>query len=1060
MKHAVAILFCLSTVASMATENRVRCIEPYSPSHKEPAPYSDLSRVTTSCFDGLGRLIVSACEGDGGDFENVYALTVYGRGGEVAQMWQPVGLHSGSASASVIKSAAQSFYGCGNPFTAKTYDLSEDMRTSVTVRPGSEAQALTEHDLCYDNEIPVFFANGNGKLERKGHYAEGTLLLKASTDESLIARYTYTDFSGRKVAEMVGDAWTYWAYDVCGRLRFVVSPKGATLLSADGVCDDGIVTALCSEMAYDGYGRVVMSRPQGVAPTFYVYDGQSRLICEQDGHLRQNGQWRFYAYDSKSRLAVAGVFTGEWTQKELARKYAGGEITATFSQTVDKDISLCYRLDNVPTDNRIITAAYYYDTYDFWTADWALPVSADYPFTSASSRMGKATGYAVMGSCGYPVFSVTVCDERDRVRAACRRQYTGEFVESTFTDYNYIGQPVRQTTLMSFPLGEWQSNPDEVRIDRRYTYMRDGGKIYMDEIQVDGGGWQHSIYDYDSAGRLVGKRGGSGGDETYVLDVQGRILTVDGKNIKESLSYIANGMVAEKTTKVPYEDDTVGSGMEYRYDEQGFMSGEYDIYPNDSKYDRFEYDLNGNIVRHHHAGSMVLTDYSGNRVSCVVDTLSMPDEYGGTEAFQSRVCSPVAYDTCGRIVADKRSNVKEIRYNNLHQPQTIMMDNGNVLRFRYDADGVKECETRTVRLANGRLRTTRREYYGAVQRVDGITERVEWDDGFFLNGDDGRWHSHRYVRNTNGSIVAVADSVGQIVQAVDYYASGLPIVHSKSKEPVTRRMHTGKEFVEFEGLSLYDNGARFYSPVDMRFITPDPLTLDYPDLSPYVYCGNNPVNAIDPLGMDTVNISYLNGKWLFEKPRISDGSDVFNIMLDGVTKSYVFSEGKYGERVDMLNLHIGEMVSDYALGIYHISGSDEDGTGYYVAPGGEPSVERGSGRRIPDGEYPIVAPSSGVKWRQPGVGGCVAGRGIRFHIGSGNARLWTEGCFVLSSDYLVDSKHRILYRREESTKAVHNFDLLLGADRLFDYTYNGKTRPGASFSEPIKYILTLKSINR
>ncbi len=1058
MKHVTAILFCLLTVAAMAAENHVRCIEPYSPSREEPAPHYDLSRVTTSYFDGLGRLIESVDEGAGGDFENVYALTVYGRGGEVMQKWQPVGLHSGFVAAPMLKSAAQLFYGCSNPYAALFYDLSEDMRTSATIRPGAKARALTEHDLCYDGEIPMFFANASGKLERKGHYAEGSLLLKASTDESLLTRYTYTDFSGRKVAEMVGDAWTFWAYDVCGRLRFIVSPEGSERLAADGVCADSVVYALCSEMAYDGQGRMVMSRPQGVAPTLYVYDRQNRLACEQNGHLRQNGQWRFYAYDGKSRLAVSGLFAGGWTQDELVRKYADGEITATFSPTVDKDISLCYRLDNAPSTGKTLTHAYYYDTYDFWTTDWALPTSADYPFTPAASRMGKATGYAVMGSCGFPVFSVAVSDERDRVRAECRRQYTAEFVESTFTDYNYIGQPVRQTVQMQFPQGEWQNNPDEVRIDRRFTYMTDGGNIYMDEIRVDGGKWQCSIYDYDSAGRLVGKRGSSGGDEVYTLDVQGRLLTAVGASRRESLTYLNNGMVEKRTMRVPYDGDTIGSSMEYLYGEQGFLLGGFCESP---LYDSFKYDLNGNIVRHDRGDqTMVLTDYEGNRVKCVVDTVSMADdEYSGTCDFPSRADSPVAYDSCGRVVADKLCHIKEIRYNYNHLPQSITMDNGNVLRFGYDADGVKESETRTVRLANGRVGTTRRDYYGAVQRIGGVTERVEWDGGFFIKGSDGQWHSHRYVRNTLGSIVAVADSAGQIVQAVDYHVTGLPVVYAKSKNPVTRRMHAGKEFVEFEGLSLYDNGARYYAPDGMRFLTPDPLALDYPDLSPYVYCGNNPANAIDPLGLDTLNISYVNNKWIFERPFIVDGDDVFNVTLGGVTKSYVFSEGKYGKRVNMLNLRIGEEKRDYTLGVYHISGSDESGTGYYVAPGGESSEKINSRRRIPDGEYPIVAPSAGVKWRQPGVGGSVADRGIRFHIGSGDARDWSAGCFILSSDY-VENNNRIIYDRDESTKAVQNFDIQLGADRLFTYTYNGKPRPGARFSNPIQHILILKSIKR
>jgi hypothetical protein len=35
----------------------------------------------------------------------------------------------------------------------------------------------------------------------------------------------------------------------------------------------------------------------------------------------------------------------------------------------------------------------------------------------------------------------------------------------------------------------------------------------------------------------------------------------------------------------------------------------------------------------------------------------------------------------------------------------------------------------------------------------------------------------------------------------------------------------------------------------MRFTRPDPLAEKYPNISPYVFCANNPVNYIDPTGM-------------------------------------------------------------------------------------------------------------------------------------------------------------------------------------------------------------------
>lgn len=50
--------------------------------------------------------------------------------------------------------------------------------------------------------------------------------------------------------------------------------------------------------------------------------------------------------------------------------------------------------------------------------------------------------------------------------------------------------------------------------------------------------------------------------------------------------------------------------------------------------------------------------------------------------------------------------------------------------------------------------------------------------------------------------------------------------------PATRRMHVGKELEQFECIDWYDNEARFYDPLLVRFTTSDPLALSYPFLSP------------------------------------------------------------------------------------------------------------------------------------------------------------------------------------------------------------------------------------
>ena len=51
------------------------------------------------------------------------------------------------------------------------------------------------------------------------------------------------------------------------------------------------------------------------------------------------------------------------------------------------------------------------------------------------------------------------------------------------------------------------------------------------------------------------------------------------------------------------------------------------------------------------------------------------------------------------------------------------------------------------------------------------------------------------------------------------------------------------------GLNWYDFHARQYDPIFGRFHTVDPLAEKYYNISPYVYCANNPLKYIDPTGM-------------------------------------------------------------------------------------------------------------------------------------------------------------------------------------------------------------------
>jgi RHS repeat-associated protein len=87
------------------------------------------------------------------------------------------------------------------------------------------------------------------------------------------------------------------------------------------------------------------------------------------------------------------------------------------------------------------------------------------------------------------------------------------------------------------------------------------------------------------------------------------------------------------------------------------------------------------------------------------------------------------------------------------------------------------------------------------------------------------------------------------VQRTQYYPSGLPWKYNIGDNPGSQPYkYGGKKFVEMHGLDEYDSDARWYYPAIMRTTTPDPLAEKYYDISPYAWCGNNPVKFVDPDG--------------------------------------------------------------------------------------------------------------------------------------------------------------------------------------------------------------------
>ena len=336
---------------------------------------------------------------------------------------------------------------------------------------------------------------------------------------------------------------------------------------------------------------------------------------------------------------------------------------------------------------------------------------------------------------------------------------------------------------------------------------------------------------------------------------------------------------------------------------------------------------------------------------------------------------------------------------------------------------------------------------------------IAWDDpsdpdeaqpgyGFVADSSSSEEETYFFHSDHLGSTSYITDKDGNITQYDAYLPYGELLVDEHSSSEEMPYKFNGKEFDEETGLYYY--GARYMNPVASVWYGVDPHTEKYTNVSAYTYCLGNPIKLADINGCDTINVNFDSNKdkWIIGNVKLANGHDVYNISEDGTFKeSLHFNSFKKGD-VSFLSLDIN---NSYSLGVYHIHGSEAEGaTGYFIAPGGEPSYIEESGTRVPNGSYPMTTPEKPTnfdnrlkdgkylniittgKWRTIGLGGAVAGRGAKIHYGYPEPRIWSLACFVISSDYKKNKNH-IYYEKAESINQYKAFHSILGASSFYKY---------------------------
>jgi RHS repeat-associated protein len=166
-----------------------------------------------------------------------------------------------------------------------------------------------------------------------------------------------------------------------------------------------------------------------------------------------------------------------------------------------------------------------------------------------------------------------------------------------------------------------------------------------------------------------------------------------------------------------------------------------------------------------------------------------------------------------------------------------VVDNGNIIEERYYIGGYEVYRKHTNNLLT----------------LERTTINISDDEKVFVRSETETGHSEilRFqFDNHLGSACLELDENGYIISYEEYHPFGTTSYRagrSATEVSLKRYKYNGKERDEETGLYMY--GMRYYAAWLCRFVSTDPLQHDYPNLSPYAYCDNNPVNLIDPTGM-------------------------------------------------------------------------------------------------------------------------------------------------------------------------------------------------------------------
>ena len=664
---------------------------------------------------------------------------------------------------------------------------------------------------------------------------------------------------------------------------------------------------------------VLRKKLPGCEPVSLVYDRADRLVLEQNGVQKAKNCWTVHKYDRLGRLLYSFEHTDTTPIATLREKLKSICAEETDSGTNYLGIGYTNTTVSWGTDLQLLLVNYY-DDYKFLeslgsteSSYLAYQVKSGYG-TRSDYADGLQTGsrsYLLDGSGKYTVFAMYY-DQKERLVQRHSVNVRGGY-EKEYYAYSFTGKPLHH--YYSHYGGNGGST-----FNREYVYSYDMADRLTEVRYSLNGGTQIVLYDnsYDGYGRLQRRSYNANVYSfSYVYNIRNWLTAISGSKFTQNLYYHTGngtpcygGNISSMTWKSGNESTLRG----YKFSYDGLNRLLTAVYGEGSaigtNVNRFteqvtNYDKNGNILGLKRYGQTTASTYgfidnltmtlTGNQLKVVNDAVTATAYNNGFEFKDgTKLTKEYSYDANGNLTEDSNKNITSIQYNCLNLPNKVVFKDGSTIVYIYGSDGTK---LRTIHKIGGATTTT--DYCGSVIYENGTAKRMLTEVGYVTLSDN---KPHYYLQDHQGNNRVVINESGSVEEVNHYYPFGGLYANSTNVQPYK---YNGKDLDVRKGLNWYDYGARQYDAAVGRWHAVDPLAEKYYEVSPYVYCLNDPVKHVDPDGKIPFIAGLLGGAidYMFQvASNRFEGKSWSESLTDIDVKSVVISAGASMAGVGLANV--------------------------------------------------------------------------------------------------------------------------------------------------------------